>query len=303
MWYFFGLWIGLRNVMRNGARLGVRKTAGRILKPINSFSRFPEYHFFASGIEQFTRQCQPGGGRLSILDVGSPKPFGLYLAYKLNADVHLTDITRYNLDQDEVVWGAICSGAEGHARFELQDARALTYPNGTFDIVYAMSVVEHVEGELQDKAAVTEMMRVLKPGGLLLLSLPCGPYYIEQLIAGRPHLTDDARDTGLHFFQRIYDASALNTRVLPAITALADHVEVYTVFRRHYWLTRAYYEARAAISGYGNILLGLVNPIWSIFINQHTCGVYTGFSASYDTVFSLKDIYGDFVLVCRKRLA
>lgn len=45
----------------------------------------------------------------------------------------------------------------------------LPFSEGTFDLVTSLDVIEHVDDDL---AALKEMYRVLKPGGLLLLTVP-----------------------------------------------------------------------------------------------------------------------------------
>jgi SAM-dependent methyltransferase len=45
----------------------------------------------------------------------------------------------------------------------------LPYPDGTFDLVTTLDVIEHVE---DDVAALSELRRVLRPGGLLLVAVP-----------------------------------------------------------------------------------------------------------------------------------
>jgi SAM-dependent methyltransferase len=45
----------------------------------------------------------------------------------------------------------------------------IPFPSNCFDIVTALDVLEHIP---DDRAAATEMLRVLKPGGLLVLTVP-----------------------------------------------------------------------------------------------------------------------------------
>lgn len=58
-------------------------------------------------------------------------------------------------------------GAGG--RYALAAAEALPFPDDSFDLVYCLSTLEHVEGV---EAAVGEMVRVLRPGGAVLLYAP-----------------------------------------------------------------------------------------------------------------------------------
>ena len=51
----------------------------------------------------------------------------------------------------------------------VEDARALSFADGSFDAVACVSVIEHVEGD-GDAAAMAEMWRVLRPGGVLHLT-------------------------------------------------------------------------------------------------------------------------------------
>jgi SAM-dependent methyltransferase len=53
----------------------------------------------------------------------------------------------------------------------------LPYPAGSFDVVVSNEVIEHVQ---DDRAAVAEMVRVLRPGGRLLLFCPNRWYPVEQ---------------------------------------------------------------------------------------------------------------------------
>jgi SAM-dependent methyltransferase len=48
-------------------------------------------------------------------------------------------------------------------------ADALPYPDGSFDLVCAFDIIEHIEG---DEAAMAELARVAAPGAALLLSVP-----------------------------------------------------------------------------------------------------------------------------------
>jgi SAM-dependent methyltransferase len=54
---------------------------------------------------------------------------------------------------------------------------ALPYPTGAFDLILSNEVIEHVQ---DDRAAVAEMVRALRPGGRLVLFCPNRWYPVEQ---------------------------------------------------------------------------------------------------------------------------
>lgn len=78
--------------------------------------------------------------------------------------------------------------------------RRLAYPDGTFDLAYALSVFTHLSGPLQ-AFWMAELTRVLKPGGFLYLTLH-GPSYLPTLTpeerarfeAGEPVVRVPGRD-------------------------------------------------------------------------------------------------------------
>lgn len=57
----------------------------------------------------------------------------------------------------------------GHASLAKADAAELPFPDNYFDIITALDVIEHLD---DDHAAFTELKRVLRPGGLLVVSVP-----------------------------------------------------------------------------------------------------------------------------------
>jgi phosphatidylethanolamine/phosphatidyl-N-methylethanolamine N-methyltransferase len=57
-------------------------------------------------------------------------------------------------------------------RFEVADAEELPYPESSFDRVLVTCVLHHLPNP---ELALREMRRVVRPGGLISLTLPCDP--------------------------------------------------------------------------------------------------------------------------------
>jgi 2-polyprenyl-6-hydroxyphenyl methylase/3-demethylubiquinone-9 3-methyltransferase len=62
----------------------------------------------------------------------------------------------------------------------ITDASVLPFPHGTFDVVVCIEVLEHL---FEPQLAVAEALRVLKPGGLFLATVPNAAYWRDRVDA------------------------------------------------------------------------------------------------------------------------
>jgi ubiquinone/menaquinone biosynthesis C-methylase UbiE len=294
-YFAFGLRLGVANVLENGLSLGLRKTVGKISQPINSYTRFPEYHFMAETILAKVAPCGACGTK--VLDVGSPKCFGLYLAYRFPLELHLTDISHTNVDEYVQMWKPLRSKARGEVNFALADARYLGYADQSFDVVYSMSVVEHVEGQEGDARSIREMIRVLKPNGLLVVSVPYGSCYVEQCIPEFVEAGTRPCNENLQFFQRIYDKRELERRILSSAAGL-NNITITTVCRGLRPLAVVWGGRRDATRG----ILGWLNPVLSCLINRSGQGIDGCPPSSYGQIHAGRDIYGDVIISGKKQV-
>lgn len=108
-----------------------------------------------------------------ILDMGAGAGRHAFEAYRRGADV-----VAFDMDADELAkvreWfgamkdaGEVPEGAE--ADVKEGDALALPFADGEFDRIIAAEVLEHIH---EDVAAIRELIRVLRPGGTLAISVP-----------------------------------------------------------------------------------------------------------------------------------
>ncbi len=292
-YYGFGLRLGISSLLRNGLRLGMKKTVGKLLQPINSYTRFPEYWFMGQQIDSQLRSSRRQQ-RPRILDVGSPKCFGMYIASIHEVDVHLTDIYEPAVEESRILWSAIRHRAKGRVFFSVEDARSLPYKTGAFDVVYSMSVVEHVEGESADSDSVREMFRVLRPGGRLVLTVPLGPAYVEQSRMGFKAAAIATNDANRYFFQRIYTPAAASARIVEALPGGVLQGAM-TVSRAATWFSDLYGHLSLELRG----ILGWVNPLMSAACNEIRQGIVP-VPGNYSDVASKGDLHGDLMLAWQK---
>lgn len=97
------------------------------------------------------------------------------------------------------------------------------FPAETFDLITCISVLEHIP---DDGAALRAMIRMLKPGGMLVLSLPCRSRAAEQYIDRDEYGLLESDADGFVFWQRYYDSDSLRGRVF-TVAGEPSGFEVY----------------------------------------------------------------------------
>jgi ubiquinone/menaquinone biosynthesis C-methylase UbiE len=82
--------------------------------------------------------------------------------------------------QDAAKQNAKAEGVADRVRFETGDPRKLVYPAGNFDAVISFAALHRLAGDRERDQALAEMLRVLKPGGKLLLFDTAETGYLAQ---------------------------------------------------------------------------------------------------------------------------
>lgn len=140
------------------------------------------------------------------LDVSSPKLLPSLLQRRGRGRWTCVDLFSDEID----AWRVIDPTLD----MRVEDARDLSFADGSFDGCLSVSVLEHVEGE-GDTTAMAEMWRVLRPGGLVRLTTNIAASH-RTVTADRAHYGDATAGAadGAIMFERHYDATSLDKRLV-----------------------------------------------------------------------------------------
>lgn len=132
-------------------------------EPMKNWSRQYEYPYVEAEIKKYLGSLQEPA---QILDAGSGCSFFPYFLANqyFNCDMHCTDYD----PELELIYENLNRGHEKAVIFSRGDLRELPYSSNQFELIYCISVLEHTDSYEQ---IVREFERVLKPGGLLILTM------------------------------------------------------------------------------------------------------------------------------------
>jgi len=171
------------------------------------------------------------GAGTKVIDVGCGAGRHTFEAFRRGADVIGFDQSVSDLnDVDEILQAMKEQGeAPASAKGEVVkgDALDLPYADGTFDCVVASEILEHIP---EDDRAISELVRVLKPGGALAITVPRWlPERICWALSDEYHANE-----GGHI--RIYRADALRDKVLAHGLQVTHTHHSHALHSPYWWL-------------------------------------------------------------------
>lgn len=168
-----------------------------------------------------------------VLDVGAG--FGRHVFECARSGV---DVVALDYAEDEVVDtratldGMVDAGEIDSARIRgvlRGDATALPFADASFDKVITSEVLEHVQ---DDVTAISEMIRVLKPGGMFAATVPAwGPEKINWMLSDEYHAP---KAIGGHV--RIYSKTELAAKLRAAGLDLRGTHRAHALHSPYWWL-------------------------------------------------------------------
>ena len=114
----------------------------------------------------------------------------------------------------------------------LVDIQELPFAASSYDFVYASHVLEHVPA---DERALTEIRRILRPGGVAVLPVPIVADFTVEYPAPNPHEFGHVRAPGPDYFDR-YKSHFRRVKVYWS-TSFPERYQTFVYQDRSHWPT------------------------------------------------------------------
>jgi SAM-dependent methyltransferase len=166
-----------------------------------------------------------------LLDMGCGGGRHAFEAARRGARVVALDTDRSELDQVTAVFAAMAEAGEigegGSGQAVSGDATGLPFDDGSFDKVIAAEVLEHLPA---DQAAMNEIARVLRPGGMAAVTVPA---WLPERVCWR--LSDDYHNNpGGHI--RIFTKRELITKLTRSGLAVTGQHRAHALHSPYWWV-------------------------------------------------------------------
>jgi SAM-dependent methyltransferase len=112
------------------------------------------------------------------------------------------------------------------------DIRALPFEDGSYDLVFASHVLEHVR---EDRKAIEEVRRILTPEGVAVLPVPIVGSFTVEYPGPNPNESGHVRAPGLDYFERYREVFS-RVELLDS-TDFPDRYQLFTWEDRTGWPT------------------------------------------------------------------
>ncbi len=160
---------------------------------------------------------------LRYLDIGTgPSIFPSWIASRTQWDV--TCLDKFAWVETQNRYAAKLGLHPDRFHVVVQDFLEAELEPESFDVITNISVIEHFEGNL-DSVAMAKSARLLKPGGMYILTTPLNDgyardWFLQQDVYGEKFTSKPV------FFQRHYDVESFNERIVAA-SGLVERERTY----------------------------------------------------------------------------
>lgn len=194
-------------------RTSLRTCYTLLFTPMDS-TRYFEFHEVWQQLGGFA------GGR--YLDISSPRLAPLLLLKESSAaTAEFINPDSSDIQRTELLVAAF--GLQSRCRLHCCVLEQAPLELASFDLITSISVLEHIP---DDRGAISTMWNLLRPGGRLVLTLPCMSQPLEQYISDNQYGVLKPGEDGYTFWQRYYDPERLASSIF-SITGMPKYSKVY----------------------------------------------------------------------------
>ncbi|GAA2085999.1 class I SAM-dependent methyltransferase [Aeromicrobium tamlense] len=166
-----------------------------------------------------------------FIDVGAGAGRHSYEALRRGAHVTAFDLDEVELKGVEDMFGAMALEGEvppgGSGEVQVGTILDMPYEDGTFDVVLASEILEHVPEDVQ---AISELERILAPGGVLAVTVP---RWMPEAVCWR--LSDEYHaNEGGHI--RIYKADELRAKLEATGLRFTHQHHAHALHSPYWWI-------------------------------------------------------------------
>lgn len=205
--------LGLRQLFAGQGGLSLLEAYRLLVFPMDSV-RYFEFDFIwrrASGIRAG-----------AYLDVSSPRLLPLLLiCSRPELAAMLINPDRADLPLTQTFAQAL--GVDGRCRFSGELIESVPAEESSIDLITCVSVLEHIP---TDQRAIRKMWSLLRPGGRLLLTVPCAARAAAEYTDRDKYGLLGTDERGFVFWQRYYDSNLLAERLFREI-GMPTYSEIY----------------------------------------------------------------------------
>jgi hypothetical protein len=245
-----------------------RRAYTLLVTPLDSV-RYFEFDFMWSAIRQKE-------GKVNYLDVSSPRLLPLMLIVNQGYS-HVNMLNPSTKDLQESILFAKSLGVADQCSFYGDLIEGAHFTEETFDLITSMSVIEHI---LDDASAIQTMWSWLKPGGILLLSMPCAANAWEEYTNIDEYELIPTDERGFVFWQRYYDADLIKANIT-SIIGVPRRFQIYAEKKK------GYYER--------NVFQKRCDPYYPFWREPFMTGMQYGFKDALDKLPGIGVIAMEFV--------
>ncbi|WP_238421405.1 class I SAM-dependent methyltransferase [Gordonia sp. 'Campus'] len=219
------------------------------------------------------------GPGTKAIDIGAGQGRHSFEMFRRGAEVIAFDMSESDMSDVGEMFDAMM--AEGHvpasakARAEVGDALRLPYADNSFDVVLMSEILEHIP---TDEGAISEMARVLKPGGVAAVTVP--RYWPEKVCWA---LSDEYHEVeGGHV--RIYKASELAGKLKSAGLEVTGTDHAHALHAPYWWLKCAVgveNKDNVLVKGYHQLLVwDMMSKPWLTRVGEQVLNPFIGKSVA-----------------------